>query len=500
MTGSPKHIVIVGGGISGLAAAHALSSRARASGVALTCTVIEAEGHCGGKIVTHHTDGLVLEAGPDSFLSHKPWALNLCQELGLAEQLINTNESREKAFVYSRGRLRPLPDGLVVIVPAKLGPFLRSGLLSWGGLLRMGLDLVLSNRSIVEDESLASFFRRRFGREAFERLIEPLMAGIYAGDAEDMSIRATFPRFVELEQQHGSLLRGMMAASTPPLPLNGRGRSSRTTFVTLQGGLGTLVDALLNRLASSGVKVLSGHRVAAIRARSMRSVSSPYELLLDGEGPMTADAVILATPAFVSAELVRGLSPEASALLAAIPYASTATVSLAYHRTDLSPMVRGFGFVVPRVEQRDLLAATWTSLKWPHRAPASHTLVRCYVGGMGREAIIHADDATLVRQVRDELKAMAGIHQEPVYAEVNRWKRGMPQYQLGHLQRLDKIQGQLQSYRGLYLTGSAYRGIGIPDCIRDGTETAARALRDVAGISQGAIGVATPTADDRQGL
>jgi len=478
MAVSSKHVVIVGGGITGLAAVHALQSRAASLGVPLTCTLIEAEDRCGGKILTHRVDDFVIEAGPDSFLSQKPSALTLCRELGLADQLINTNETPEKAFVYSRGRLRPLPDGLVVIVPNRLGPFLRSGLLSWRGIIRMGLDFVISKRSVAEDESLAAFFRRRFGAEAFERLIEPLMAGIYAGDADDLSIRAAFPRFVELEQQYGSLLRGMLAAGAPK-SVDDHREPRRTTFVTLQDGLSTLVAALLNRMAASGVKILYGQRVTAVRARSMRSAASPYELLFGTGSSMPADAVILATPAFASAEIVRGLSTEASALLAAIPYASTATVSMAYHATDLGSMVRGFGFVVPRVERRDLLAATWTSLKWPHRAPSSHALVRCYVGGVGREAITHIDDASMIRRVRDELRVIAGITHEPVYAEVNRWERGMPQYQLGHYQRLEKIDGQLQSYRGLYLAGAAYHGIGIPDCIRDGTETAERVLRDL---------------------
>ena len=220
MAGSPKHVVVVGAGIAGLACAHALSTRAKTAGVPLTCTVMESTDRCGGKILTHQVDGLVIEAGPDSFLSQKPWALNLCRDLELTDQLINTNESREKAFVYSRGRLRALPDGLVMIVPTKLGPFLRSGLLSWSGIARMGLDMVIPKGAVADDESLASFFRRRFGVEAFQRLIEPLMAGIYAGDAEEMSIRATFPRFVELEQQYGSLLRGILA-SGPAKPSNG---------------------------------------------------------------------------------------------------------------------------------------------------------------------------------------------------------------------------------------------------------------------------------------
>ena len=477
MAGSLKHVVVVGAGIAGLACAHALSTRAKTAGVPLTCTVMESTDRCGGKILTHQVDGLVIEAGPDSFLSQKPWALNLCRDLELTDQLINTNESREKAFVYSRGRLRALPDGLVMIVPTKLGPFLRSGLLSWSGIARMGLDMVIPKGAVADDESLASFFRRRFGVEAFQRLIEPLMAGIYAGDAEEMSIRATFPRFVELEQQYGSLLRGILA-SGPAKPSNGS-VPHRTAFVTLAGGLGTLVDALLQRMTASGVTVLTGQRVTAVRARRSRSNGTPYEVSSEAGSSISADAVVLATPAFVSAGLTRALSPEAAALLAAIPYASTATVSLAFSDSDLGPMVRGYGFVVPRIEHRDLLAATWTSLKWSHRAPSSHMLVRGYVGGAGRDAIANSDDQSMVRRVRDELRVIAGIRQEPIYTEVNRWDRGMPQYHLGHLQRLDHIHSHLQAYRGLYLTGSGYRGIGIPDCIRDGTETAERILRDI---------------------
>lgn len=484
MEGSHKHVVVVGGGITGLASAYTLATRAASSGVPLTCTVMESEDRCGGKILTHRVDGLVIEAGPDSFLSQKPWAVNLCRDLGLTDQLIDTNESHEKAFVYSRGRLRALPDGLVMIVPTKLGPFLRSGLLSFSGMARMGLDLLIPKGTPQNDESLASFFRRRFGVEAFQRLIEPLMAGIYAGDAEEMSIQATFPRFVELEREYGSLLRGILASS-PAHHRNGVGASRRSPFVTLKGGLSTLIEALIRQLSRLGIHVRTGQKVTALRARSLRSNGPPYELLLHNGSSFSADAVIVATPAFVSAELIRALSPEAAALLAAIPYASTATVSLAYAQSDLGSMVRGYGFVVPRVEDRDLLAATWTSLKWSHRAPVSHVLVRGYVGGVGRDAIAHSDDRAIVRRVRDELQVIAGIHQEPMYTEVNRWERGMPQYHVGHLQRLDNIHSHLQSYRGLYLAGSAYRGIGIPDCIRDGQDTADRVLHDLYHASAG---------------
>ena len=473
-TQAARHVAIIGGGIAGLTAAFSLYEQAASAGLPLTCTLVEAGGEWGGKIVTHHVGDLTIEAGPDSFLSQKPWGIELCHKLGLSNRLINTNEHQKKTFVYSRGRLRELPEGLVVIVPSKLAPFLKSGLISWPGILRMGLDLALPGRRGVADESLASFFSRRLGREAFERVVEPLMAGIYAGDATQISLRATFPRFLDLERKHGSLIRGMLASRPAGAP------GGRTMFVTLQDGLAELVQALVAKLTTAGAKFLMRQPVTAMRVRQT-SLNHPigwtYDLTLGNGSVLSADAVVLATPAFVSSGLVRPLSPIAAELLDAIPYASTATVSLAYKAGALGGGVSGFGFVVPRVERRDLLAATWTSLKWPHRAPASQTLVRCYLGGVGREAILQENDTTLIRRVRDELRSIAGVTGEPDYAEVNRWDRGMPQYTLGHLDRLEIIQRSLDRYPGLMLAGAAYRGIGIPDCIRDGADAAGGLIR-----------------------
>ncbi len=480
MTVSAKQVIIVGGGIAGLATAFALQEEGEKAGLPVACTLLEAESYWGGKIVTHRVDELVIEAGPDSFLSQKPWALELCQKLGLSQDLINTNETQKKAFVFSRGLLRELPEGLVVIVPSKLGPFLRSGLLSVPGMARMALDLVLPPKHVVEDESLASFFTRRFGREAFERLIEPLMAGIYAGDAAQMSLRATFPRFLDLEQQHGSVMRGMLGGSkaraapppaTPP---------TRTLFVTLRNGLADLVRALVRRIESSGGVLRSGQRVTALRVGSRADLPRRYELFLDSGETVAADAVVLATPAYTTAECIRPLAGKVADLLENIPYASTATVSLAYDRDKVRPSVQGFGFVVPRIEQRHLLAATWTSQKWAHRAPPSQLLVRSYVGGVGREEILTEDVDSLLRLVRHELQGLAGITGEPLYVEVNRWMRGMPQYTIGHLDRLAEVENGLAQHPGLYVTGAAYRGVGIPDCVRDGTHTAGRVVRYLA--------------------
>jgi oxygen-dependent protoporphyrinogen oxidase len=475
-----KQVVIVGGGITGLSAALSLHDAAAAARLPVSCTLIEGTRAWGGKIATRHAGDFIIETGPDSFLSQKPGGLELCAKLGLTGELIDTNEAHRKTFVFSRGRLRELPEGLVVIVPTKLGPFLRSGLVSWPGMARMALDLVLPARREEADESLAAFFTRRLGREAFERVVEPLMAGIYAGDAEQMSLLATFPRFRELERTHGSLIRGMLASRSGESGAGSSIKPSRprhTLFVTLRGGLGQLVDALVARLTAAGVILQAGRRVTSLRRVGQDSSASRFELGLDDGARFTADAVILTTPAFAAADLLRPFERAAADLLAGIPYASTGTVSLIYDRARLGASVEGFGFVVPRVERRPLLAATWSSLKWPHRAPPGQALLRCYIGGSGREELLQADDATIVATVRQELQDMAGIEVKPERAEVSRWIRGMPQYVLGHLQRVEQIQVAVHRHPGLFLAGAGYRGIGIPDCIRDGGQAAAGAVR-----------------------
>lgn len=475
-----RTVAVIGGGISGLSTAYALYERAAAAGISIRCVVVDAAPSWGGKIVTHRVGDLVTEAGPDSFLSQKTAAIELCAKLGLTDQLINTNETSKRACVFSQGRLRELPEGLVVISPNQLGPFLRSGLLSWSGLARMGLDLAMPVKRSSADESLASFFRRRMGRQAFERMLEPLMAGIYAGDAEQMSVQATFPRFVELEQQYGSVIRGMMTARKAGPSATSAG-PKRTMFVSLKNGLSDLVDALVRRLTEQGVTLRSRTVVEALRVRSHQPGRWMYDIILSDGSALSVDSLVLATPAYVSAELVRPLTPIAGGLLDLIPYASTATIAMAYPRAAVAGAAEGFGFVVPRAEGRDLIAATWTSLKWPHRAPADQLLVRCYVGGVGREAILQWDDRALVARVREELASMCGVTAEPHYVEVNRWMKAMPQYTLGHLERLNQIEAALSRYGGLVLTGAGYRGVGIPDCIRDGAVAADRVVRYLSG-------------------
>lgn len=475
----PRTVVIVGGGISGLATAFALLERASTAGLSLRCTILDAGSSWGGKIVTHRVGDIVTEAGPDSFLSQKPAALDLCTKLGLADQLINTNETVKKACVLYKGRMHDLPEGLLSFVPRPLKPFLRSGLLTWTGLVRMGLEIAVPPGPSTGDESLADFLRRRFGLQAYERVLEPLMAGIYAGDAEQMSLRATFPRFLELEQRHGSVVRGMMEAKkTASVASSGQVR--RTMFVSLKNGLGDLVAALTQRLTEQGAELQLGTRVEALRVRSHELGRWMYDLILHDGSAFSAESVVLATPAYVSSDLLRPLSPIAGGVLDLIPYASTATIAMAFPRALMSG-IEGFGFIVPRAEQRDLIAATWTSIKWPHRAPADQLLVRCYVGGVGREDILQLDDAALTAKVRAELSALCGITADPSYTEVNRWWRAMPQYTLGHLERLAQLDAAVSRYPGLVLTGAGYRGVGIPDCIRDGAIAAERVVQDLVG-------------------
>jgi oxygen-dependent protoporphyrinogen oxidase len=471
-------VIVVGGGIAGLAAAFALQEHARRLDCALTLTVIEADRDWGGKIQTHRVGDCLLETGPDSFLSQKPWGLELCAKLGLAEHIIGTNEQHKATYVYSRGRLRQLPEGLVMIVPRKLGPFLRSGLLSWPGLIRMGLDLLLPAMRHSGDESVAAFFTRRMGREACERLVEPLMAGIYGGNAAEMSLRATFPRFLDLEERYGSVIRGLMKGARRPT--EGRPRTemrSHSMFVTLREGLSGMVGRLLEAIQAAGGTLLVGQQVTAVHARR-HEPGREYLVELAGGRTLTADALILATPAFVTAGLVHAVNPAAAECLRQIPYASTMTVSLLYPTAAVSGILTGYGFVVPRVENSALLAATNSSLKWPERTPPEKFAVRCYLGGVGREAVFSHDDREIVRRVKAELRRMTGLDAKPIHAEVNRWEHAMPQYTVGHLDRLKSLQEALSASPGFYVTGAAYRGVGIPDCIHDGTETADALLRD----------------------
>ncbi len=474
MSADPFHIVIIGGGISGLSTAFFVMEEAKQHQLHVQCTVVERDARWGGKILTNQTEDLLIEGGPDSFLTSKPWAMELCRTLGLEDQLIPTKSENNRTFSLCRGVLRELPQGLLAFRPQRVETLVSGGLLSWRGLLRMGAERFWPTSSAGQsEETLGSFFRRRFGAEAFDYLIEPLVAGIYAGDADELSMEATFPRFKELEQEHGSVIKGMRAAQAKARA-GAAPRSPGATpslFMTLRNGLGTLIETLTQRLIGHGVELLTGCGCQNIQASVQQQ--GKFSVFLENHKMLSADAVVLATPAFRTAEMIRQLEPEAANILEDIPYASTATISMTYPTELVEAHIRGFGFVVPRKEQRPLLAGTWTSLKWPHRSKNGETLVRCYVGGRGRQGILERDDRELVKTVQQELQAITNIANQATYTEVHRWVQGMPQYVIGHQARVAKIREHLQPWPLLHISGAGLSGIGIPDCIREGKRVAA---------------------------
>jgi oxygen-dependent protoporphyrinogen oxidase len=458
-------LVVVGGGITGLAAAHRAVELARERSTELDLTLVEARDRLGGTIATERAGGFLVEAGPDSFLSEKPWALALCRRLGVENRLMPTDDRFRKVFVWRAGRLYSLPDGFQLLAPTKLGPFVRSGLFSWPGKLRMALDLVLP-RGVSDDESLGAFVRRRLGREALERVAQPLVAGIYTADPDDLSLAATMPRFCELERRERSVILGLWRANHRA-PQAGTSGARWSLFVTFQGGMEEMVTALASRLPPGAV--LLKHRVDGIErnGRGWR--------VLGGLGPaVEADQVIVAAESYTASRILRYVDPALATLLGEIPYASSATVTFGYRRADVPHPLDGFGFVVPRTERRSVLACTFSSVKYPGRAPDGQVLLRCFVGGALNEGVLESDDGALIAGARDELREALGVTAEPMLTRVARWTKAMPQYHVGHGGRVEAIERCVAALPGLQLAGGAYRGVGIADCVRSGEAAADR--------------------------
>jgi protoporphyrinogen/coproporphyrinogen III oxidase len=475
------HVAIIGGGITGLSAAWYLQQEGRSQGVDVTYSLLEQSDRWGGKIVTETVDDLeqgesfVIEGGPDSFLTQKPWALHLARALGLEEELLPTNDAMRQVFVLHKGRPVPLPDGVLLIVPTRFMPFALSPLLSPLGKLRMGLDLLIPARRDGRDESLADFIQRRLGREALDKIAEPLMSGIYNAEADRQSVLATFPRFRELEAKHGSLIRGMLAARQAHHRPTNNGQSPAggrplSMFISLQKGMERLVDHLRSRLDGDC-------RLNTAVQTITRQADGLYVLSLADGSRLTAAAVVLAVPAYVAARLVRPMAPQAAGDLDEIRYVSTGTLSLAFRREEISHPLDGFGLVIPRSEKRAINAVTWTSTKFEHRAPAGTALLRIFFGGSRRPEMMTKDDEQLLAIARAELKQLMGIDAAPLFHRIYRWFEANPQYDVGHLERVTAIEGALPD--GLYVTGSPYRGIGIPDCVHQAQQTAARLVTEL---------------------
>ena len=459
-------IVVIGGGVAGLAAAHRVTELAAAHGTPLRLTLVEAAVRLGGSIASERVDGFLVEAGADSFLTEKPWALDLCRRIGLEERVITTRDADRRTFIVHDGRLHPLPDGFLLLAPTRLVPPVATPLFTWRGKLRMALDLVLPRRTDGADESLGEFVSRRLGRGALERVAQPLVGGIYTGDPARLSVAATMPRFVEMERHDRSMIVAMRRAARAAATAGSGARWS--LFVSFVDGMETLVRAIAQRLPEGAIRVHA--RVRALAAAAPHG----YEVALESGERLHARGVIVATPAYVAADLVRGLDAALAANLEAIPYASSAIVTLGYGRADVPHRLDGFGFVVPAVEGRRLIACSFSSVKYEGRAPAGAALLRVFCGGALATHMMEYTDAELVDAARDELRDLLGIVAAPRLVRVHRHTRAMPQYHVGHLARLDAIDAAVARHPGLALAGNAYRGVGIPDCVHAG-ELAAEA-------------------------
>ncbi len=479
-------VAIIGGGIAGLSTAYYLQK----AGVAYV--ILEQGDRWGGKICSERVtveDGstFVVEGGPDSFITQKPWGAALARELSLGERMLGTNERLRQTYVLHKGKPKALPDGVLMIVPTKFKPFVFSTLISPWGKLRMGMDLFIPPRRDQGDETLAEFVRRRLGNECLDKIAEPLMSGIYNAEADKQSLLATFPRFRELETQHGSVTKGMLAsqrarkaaaangaptaaptgtggsnghAPTPPPPA----AKPLSAFVSFHDGIEELVTVLVARL--------SGDLRLHTAVTNIEKAGAGYTLrLADGE-QIAARAVVLATPSFVAADLLRPLAPSAAEQLAGIRYVSTGTISFGFRAADAPNPLNGYGLVVPASAKRPINAITLSSVKFEQRAPDGYILLRAFFGGSRSPQSMELDDATLVSTVRAELAQFLGILAEPLFQRIYRWRRSNPQYDVGHLERVAAIEAALPV--GLYVTGSAYRGVGIPDCIKQGQDTAAK--------------------------
>lgn len=446
--------VVIGGGISGLSTAYYLAK------AGIPCTLIESRPRLGGLIQTEHTHGCVVEGGPDSFLAAKPWAMDLIRELGLADEVIESNDHLRKTFIWKSGRLVPLPEGLQFLAPTKFSPLLTTKLFGWPTKVRMGLEWFRRAGACGGDRSVAEFVREHYGQEAVDYLAEPLLAGIYGGDPEALSVSSVLPQFVELELRYGSLTRGVMAARKP--------RERTALFRTLKGGLGQLVEALRSALPPTA-------EIRHATAEQVERHDHGFRVRLNGDW-IEARHLVFACAAYDAASIAGSIDVLMAELLNSIPYSSSVVVALGYEQRTFTGRSDGFGFLVPKRERRRLVACTWVGTKFPHRVPEGLALLRCFLSGEPSEA-----DDRLVESVGQELQLIMGVHAQPLFSRVFRWPRSMPQYNVGHQQRVSQIESRLAAIPGLHLAGNAYSGVGIPDCVRSGKQVADRIASSISG-------------------
>ncbi|MBI1356527.1 MAG: protoporphyrinogen oxidase [Acidobacteria bacterium] len=461
-----RQVLIIGGGVSGLAAAYEL----RDSG--LECTLLEASGRLGGVISTENVEGCLVEGGPDSFIAQKPWALELIRELGLGDEVIGSNDSLRRTYILRDGRLIALPDGIQFLAPTKILPLLETSLLSPRTKLTMALEWFRRPSPAQDDRSVAEFVKDHYGDEANEYLAQPMLAGVYGGSPEQLSVDSVLPRFVELERKYGSLSRALFLARWKQRRPSG---AASPLFLTLRGGMQTLIDALEQAIRGR-VRVALGAQAQVVRRAEGR-----FEVEVANADPLRADRVIIATPAWRAAELLQGQDPSLAEQLGAIAYGSCVTGALVYRRPEFTHPLDGFGFLVPRAENRTLSACTWVNTKFNDRTPADKPLLRAFIAGDKADAHLAATDAELAGRVGGELQQIMGFAAQPVASSFSRWRRSMAQYQVGHARVVGRIEELLRQRPGLYLSGNGYDGIGVPDCIRRSRAAARDILQQTAG-------------------
>ena len=472
-----RRIIVVGGGIAGLAATHRLIELKKEKSLDIDAVLLEASARLGGTIATERVGDFLVEAGPDSFITEKPWALRLCERLGLASRLISTQAAYQKIYIVHNGRLEPLPEGFFLLAPTRFWPFVQTPLFSLTAKLRMAAEIFLPRGALNGDESLGAFVGRRFGAEALERVAQPLVGGIYAADPDQLSLSATMPRFKEMERFRRSIILSMVSEQRRRVRNPETGSGARwSLFVTLAAGMQELIDRIASRLPEGCVRLKTPIK------RLIRHTDKKLWTLTAGSNEShEVDGVILATPSFQTADLLGGFASGAADDLKQIPYASTATVSLAFRQKDFPRPLDSFGFVVPAIESRKIMACTFSSLKYPGRAPEGHVLLRAFVGGSLQPKLFEDDDAIMEANVRDELASLLGVVAQPVFFRVWRHPNSMPQYNVGHQARIQRIEAQLAQLPGLALAGSAYHGVGIADCIRTGEEAAEKIVNHLLG-------------------
>lgn len=473
----PK-VIIIGGGIAGLAAAVHLKSGAKVHEKTVDVQILEKSNRIGGKIISERVDNCLIEGGPDSFLPEKVWSVNLARHLGLDSEFLPSNDEFKGTYIYSQNMLHPLPEGIMLMVPTMFWPLVKSKLISWPGKMRMGMELIVPRRKTREDESLYSFVTRRLGRECLEKIAEPLVAGIHTSNPTNMSVLATFPRFVQMEQQSRSLILAMIASlKRRPQPTlsapskSGRNTSKMTYFMSFKNGMETLTRACAEYLGADAIRL--GTAVDSIEPSGNR-----YVVHTDTGEKLAADHVMIATAAYDTADMIKSFDIDLASQLKRIDWSSSATVSVAFRKSDITVPLKGFGFIVPRVEGRRINATTYSSIKWSFRAPDDHVLVRAFVGGGHHEELVsELDDTGMVNMVIEELSGILGLKADPKLTKVYRWFKGMPKYTVGHLDRMTVLDRTLAVHPGLHLIGCSYKGIGIGDCVHQAQVAAERILQ-----------------------